>query len=110
MLAAKAGIPVSPLPLSDPPPDGGERCTVMVFEDCMFGDAGADPFVDVLAEPCVRLARLAGLDLLGVELRLDEEGRSRFAGVTPMPNLRIGGSALIERLYGRFAGLTASTP
>lgn len=50
-------------------------------------------------ESCLRLAQLAETRLLGIELVSDTSSNSwTFAGATPMPDLRIGGEALLDAL------------
>ncbi|MEV7189750.1 hypothetical protein [Kitasatospora sp. NPDC093102] len=50
-------------------------------------------------QECVRLARLAGTDLLGIDLRRDGGDRAVFAGADPMPDLRLGGDAFLDTLH-----------
>jgi hypothetical protein len=55
------------------------------------------------AAACVRLARLAGCELLEVVFgRVD--GREVFAEATPLADLTVGGKALARALTASFAG------
>ncbi|MFI8520268.1 hypothetical protein ACIGEZ_20935 [Streptomyces sp. NPDC085481] len=116
VLAARAGLPVSPLPLSSelgaqphpeaspvPPTAPGARSVVVLGEHVF----GREP-VDGLAPACGRLARLADADLLGIDLEPDDRDRPRFAGATPLPDLRIGGGALVERLHEHLSRMPGS--
>jgi hypothetical protein len=50
-------------------------------------------------DSCLRLAQLAEAPLLGIELVSDASSNSwTFAGATPMPDLRVGGEALLDAL------------
>lgn len=51
-----------------------------------------------LAAACVRLARLAGTQLLGIDFVRDAQQAWSFAGASPTPDLRLGGEALIGTL------------
>jgi len=52
-----------------------------------------------LEKGCVRLAELAETPLLGIEFALATSSQSwEFAGATPMPDLRLGGEALLDAL------------
>jgi len=53
-------------------------------------------------ESCRRLASLAETPLLGIDLYVEPDGGWRFASATPIPDLHIGGTALVSRLYHIF--------
>jgi hypothetical protein len=53
---------------------------------------------------CQRLARLTGTHLLGIEFTADAGGAWTFSGATPQPDLRLGGSALLDALSSAFQG------
>jgi hypothetical protein len=58
-----------------------------------------------LEKGCVRLAELAETPLLGIEFALATSSQSwQFAGATPMPDLRLGGEALLDALAVAFVG------
>ncbi|MFE1292442.1 hypothetical protein [Streptomyces sp. NPDC058751] len=114
VLAARAGLPVPVLALSGrtgaAPQNRPATHSVVVFKEQVYGgerlpDARCLPDV---APACVRLARLAGTHLLGVGLHHD--GRSvSFTGATPVPDLRIGGGALVDGLHRHFTGTAVTT-
>jgi hypothetical protein len=104
LLAAEAGLPVAPVRLSprstwEPPAPGDAR--VLVLGGRVFGTTEYGP-------ECVRLARLAGTDLLGIDLRRDDGHRAVFAGADPMPDLRLGGDALLDALHDHLTTLADS--
>ncbi|MFF8407575.1 hypothetical protein ACF06P_38825 [Streptomyces sp. NPDC015684] len=110
VLAARAGLPVPVTTLSSrtgtAPRELPATHSVVVLKKQVFGgerlpDARCLP--DVLPA-CVRLARLAGTHLLGVGLHHDGEAVS-FTGATPVPDLRIGGGALLDGLHRHFTGV-----
>ena len=51
-----------------------------------------------VAAGCLRLAQLSGTSLLGLDFHLAPSGDWVFTGATPMPDLRLGGSALLDAL------------
>ncbi|MDN3295826.1 hypothetical protein QWM81_17570 [Streptomyces ficellus] len=105
VLAATAGLPVGPLPLTSrrtSEPATPPTTSAVVVGEHVFCD---EP-VRHLAPACGTLARLAGTDLLGVDLGADDR-HPRFAGATPLPDLRRGGSPLIDRLYRHLLHLPA---
>ena len=53
---------------------------------------------------CQRLAGLARTTLLGVDFTNGPAGSWTFAGATPMPDLRLGGEALLDALSGALRG------
>lgn len=98
-LAARAGLPTAPERV--PSRQNGHtqarsapNCNAVVACGALFGA----PLPGSMAAPCLRLAELSGVDILGIELRRDDTGPWRFAGAHPMPDLRIGGEPLIDHL------------
>ena len=76
---------------------------------CAFGYAGADGLrrggpgrrdhaTHHIRQGCRRLAELSHTALLGVEFTTSSAGPWTFAGATPMPDLRLGGEALLDAL------------
>ncbi len=111
LLATRAGLPVPAVRQSSR--DGFRRTgappirrhTVVVLGDGVFGlELPRD-----LAQACVRLARLADTDLLGIDLDRLADGSLTFADATPQPDLRFGGSAFLDELHARLTGAPAGT-
>lgn len=105
-LAARAGLPVPPARISsgpgtEPGPDIPGDGKVLVLGGHVFGTDGA-----VDEEACVRLARLAGTDLLGIGLHRDGGHHAVFAGGNPLPDLRLGGDVFLDRLLDHLTGLS----
>lgn len=100
-LAARAGLPVaryeesssSSLEPSLVVPTTPTR-TIVVVNDQPCGPPAPPP---ILAG-CRALARLAEVDLLGVEFVAEASRAWTFAGATPLPDLRLGGAALLDAL------------
>lgn len=105
-LALQAGLPTAPFRQSsreDPPrlygekpllPPGSAGRTVLVTAG---RTSGAPAPRDVLAG-CIRLAKLAGTPLLGVDFAQGLAGSWTFAGANPWPDLRLGGELLLDHL------------
>jgi hypothetical protein len=55
-----------------------------------------------VAEGCVRLAKLADTQLLGVDFEVGAGDAWSFAGASPMPDLRLGAERLVELLLEVF--------
>jgi hypothetical protein len=53
---------------------------------------------------CRRLAELSHTALLGIEFTTDPAGPWTFAGATPVPDLRLGGEALLDALASALRG------
>ncbi|MER7582389.1 hypothetical protein [Kitasatospora sp. NPDC097691] len=114
VLAARAGLPVPPARISSSPdrePDGDPTGSdgVLVLGEHVFGPPSAKQEEDAEdgedAEACVRLARLAGTDLLGLDLHRDGGHRLVFRGASPLPDLRSGGDPFLDRLLDHLTGL-----
>jgi hypothetical protein len=68
--------------------------TVIVVDGCPVGAAAPAEVLD----GCCRLAERSGTDLLGIEFVSGSAGDWTFVGATPMPDLRLGGRALLDAL------------
>ena len=76
-------------------PLGTQTTTSIVVQDQVIGESLPVEF----REGCVRLAALSETPLLGIEFAPSESGKSWiFAGATPVPDLRLGGDALLDAL------------
>ena len=98
-LAARAGLPVPALRVPDGRNGHGAAwaipdCNVVVACGAVFGATPPGPARD----SCLRLAELSGAEILGIELRRNGGEEWRFAGAHPMPDLRVGGEALVDHL------------
>ena len=78
-------------------PAGQMVKTAVVLRDAVFGmDLPSD-----VAASGVRLAELAGVETLGIDFyhdNHDKKSQWTFASATPMPDFRLGGGPLIEKL------------
>jgi hypothetical protein len=106
-LAAQAGLPTLPLtlrwqPVADPgsdwltplvPPGTPTRLEFVVDGWPLDGSLPA-----AVAEGCRRLAALAGLRLLGVELAATQASPWTFVGAQVCPPLQAGGAPLLDAL------------
>lgn len=105
MLATMAGLPAPTARISSNP-GPGTRCgepnptRVLVLGERVFGSPAP-----AANEACVRLARLARTDLLGIELHPGDGQRMLFGGASPLPDLRSGGDAFIDHLLAHLTGL-----
>lgn len=107
MLAQQAGLPAPPYRqcADDDPaagyrslaPEGAKTEQVIVLKGKLFGAA----LKQDMAEACVRFARLAQSDLLGIELF-----EKQFASATPYPDLTVGGEQMISYLSKIWKGKT----
>lgn len=105
-LAGRAGLPTPRYKLSsaDPPaqpslnvrmPDPGpDLKTLLVVGDHIVGPAAPA----AIGEGCRRLAALAHAPLLGLEFSAGPRGMWTFAGAMGLPDLRVGGDALLDAL------------
>ena len=85
-------------------PEGTPTTMAIVLGDHVFGPT-LPPHI---ADACKALARLAQNRLLGIELTLGQSHRLwTFAGATPMPDLRLGGEALLNELARQLYGARA---
>jgi hypothetical protein len=104
IMAAHAGLATPPVRLSSraaafPALPSSARRSVIVLGAHVFGHAVPPP----VGKACGALARMADTDLLGIELDVAPDGAHRFAGATPLPDLRIGGSPLLDALHRHLA-------
>ncbi len=113
VLAASAGLKVPTFRQSsiDPLDDGFHSLApaqetvrnVIVLRDGLY--AAAVP--REIGSACRKLAALAGIDLLGVDLFESAESGLMFAHATPFPDLTLGGDRLIEGLARALGALSA---
>lgn len=69
--------------------------TLIVLGETCFGAFAPEQ----VRQNCVQFAKMCGVEILGVDFRFDSQGEWIFAGATPLPDLRIGGEALLDRLF-----------
>ncbi|GAA1390469.1 hypothetical protein [Catellatospora chokoriensis] len=104
VLAAQAGLAVSAVPLYSPGlhprPLAPARVVVVAA-----GTAYGAPAPEAVMRACVQLADAAELDLLSVGFHVEPDGTWRFAHADPLPDLRLGGQALIGRLHDHLLNL-----
>lgn len=109
VLAAEAGLPTYAYrqTASHPAPEqssggmpGVPVQTVFVVEGRTVSHGLSIP--PAIAEACSRLAALARVNLLGIELALDNAWT--FAGATPQPDLRHGGGGVLDALVSALDG------
>ena len=100
LFAAQAGLPALPWEQSnaDDPMRGwaappGEAVGFAVGGEAVLPDILPADF----AEPCVRLAAIAGTDLLGISFAREGEGWL-MTGASPVPDLMLGGAPLADAL------------
>ncbi len=105
-LASKAGLPNRGYrQSSDQPPlewgahvrltDAGTPTTTLVVVGDRVTGPPAPPQIE---EGCLRLSKLSGAELLGVEFVIDDEEGWIFAGASTSPDLRAGGEPLLDSL------------
>jgi hypothetical protein len=111
-LAARAGLPVRPFQESDAAPVPWDRIAAngdgVRSVIALGGELHGPPVPAGLAEGCAALAAHAGTPLLGVTFAVEPGGAAWFAGATAMPDLRIGGEALLDALARELAPAGAS--
>lgn len=107
LLAARAGLPVPVYRQGGDDqidetrterrlfPLGTPTTSAVVLGGRLFGP---QMFPEGIEEGCVRLSTLVSTPLLGVELARDGRGEWQFAGATPLPDLTLGGDALLDAL------------
>jgi hypothetical protein len=57
-----------------------------------------------ILEGCIALSNLSGVELLGVEFVVSNDDSWTFVGATPLPDLRLGGQALLDALFAALKG------
>ncbi len=102
--AAHAGLKTAPYRVTEtdvpqemyalPMPQGAMRQSLIVAGDAIFPDCVPAS----VKAGCVLLTREAGMELLGAELYLGENGEWCFCGATVTPDLRLGGLPLVTRM------------
>ena len=113
-LARQAGLPVAPYRQSSRERIDemkGERRMIaagaLVRSAIVAGDSVAGPpMPPAVQAACLRLARLASTELLGIDFVDGAAGAWTFAGASPTPELSSGGEPLVDALLRR---LTQST-
>jgi hypothetical protein len=102
-LAGQAGLPVLPyrqsdtqsVPVSKPLPLlSATQLVLIVFNGKCFGT----PVPPSVEHGCIQLAKLSQTALLGVEFQISANGTWLLINSTPMPDLRLGGQALLDEL------------
>jgi hypothetical protein len=113
-LAQRAGLPAARYhQTSDEPPDetGGmdrlaapdlPRVTLIAVAGEVVVAAPVAAAPPGVAEGCLRLAALADTELLGVDFAVAPNGQWLFAGANSLPDLSLGGGALIGALARAF--------
>ena len=105
-LAVQAGLPVAPFHQSDAQelvyPPNITLSQLIVFDGQVYG-ASAQWCDDALRNAIQRLAALSGLRLLGLGFAVNPSGEPLFASATAMPDLQLGGEALLNALMAVFA-------
>lgn len=109
-LAARASLPFAPYrsdttQLSQGLAAGSRAMHTVVLAGEVYGPH----LPEQIAAGCRRLAELAGLELLGLELELRADGEWRFRGATPLADLTAGGEPLLAALAAAFKAV-APTP
>ncbi|MET0340204.1 MAG: hypothetical protein ABW252_04350 [Polyangiales bacterium] len=103
LLAAQAGLDAAPYRqshASDPseawrPCEAQDKTSVFVVSDRVVAPAHV-PAPVLLS--CRRLARASEEMLLGIDVTVSPDGRWRFVGASPAPDLRAGGDELVDVL------------
>jgi hypothetical protein len=108
MLASQAGLPVPVFRQSghDPAdrgysslaPPGSVITSLIVLAGEVFGM----PVRNEITAGCRKLARVAGVEMLGIDFYSAPEGGLRFAAATPYPDFTIGGKALLKHMANVF--------
>ncbi len=110
VLAARAGFATTPYAVSSYPagqsrhddesdldvPASASRHSILVVAGRVFGD----PVDQRTAEAARRLADLAELSLLGLQLAITDDGAAWFESADLYPDLRTGGDGLLDHIAG----------
>ncbi len=104
MLAAQAGLPVTPWEQSGQDtedrsyttvaPQGAAVRSTIVADGKTFGA----PAPEEITRGCEKLSELCGTPLMGVDFYSSPQHTWTFAGATPNPDLRSGGWPLVETI------------
>jgi len=103
-LAGRAGLPAIPFrqgsTINSPAllPSRTITHQVTVLDGEIYSSPHTLKILDAFRASIARLAGLSGLRLLGVEFRRGPDGEPIFASATPLPDLRLGGEALLDAL------------
>ncbi len=105
VLAGRAGFRVEPLQDSETDwerslPPGRALTHLVLFEGVPFGPQ-LPPEIEV---PCHALSTLSGTSLLGIDVYPSEEGRWTFHSATPLPDLSVGGTPLLQEVLRAWSG------
>lgn len=103
-LAGRAGLPVLRIDQDDAVGIQMQSTGMMpmpqliVLDEQIYAPPASLELVQSLRPSIVRLASISGLRLLGVEFYTSVDGKALFAQATPLPDLRLGGEALLDAL------------
>ncbi len=110
-LAGRAGLPVLPFHLGSDASDrdcrgrpvGELAARVIVLDGQIFGRSSDRKFSESWRASTIQLSKLSGLRLLGVDFASGPDDELCFASGSPLPDLRLGGDALLDGLAQAFA-------
>jgi hypothetical protein len=99
VLAGRAGFHVEPYRECENDwerslPYGRTLTSIVLFEGTPFGQQVPEE----IEAPCHALFALNGTSLLGIDLYQSEEGRWTFHSATPLPNMCLGGTLLLQEI------------
>jgi hypothetical protein len=113
-LAARAGLPTRPyhqsgaVPLDLWAPATAAQPDDTVVSAIVIGErVCGSVLAPAIEEACCRLARLAGVGILGVDLAQASNGDLYFAAASPTPDLRLGGASLLDTLAAELTSRVA---
>ena len=99
LLATQAGLTTMPYQQSDLCGPAGPSALPATQSLIMVRGICCGPTVPPsIAAGCARLASFSGTDLLGIEFLAARRGDWIFTNATPLPDLRSGGSSLLDAL------------
>lgn len=101
VLAARAGLATVPFRSTDDQQAPLGEVTVFVLMQRLVAPPGVPESV---LDACLRLAALAGDDLLGIQLTTAGDPPWRFVGATPRPDLTYGGDGLLDLITDVLVG------
>jgi len=110
VLAALAGLATAPCCVPADEPDRqletAARRTLIVVGDDVVGAHGDLSLIAATR----RLAELSGTSILGVDVAPEPGTGWRFVGATPQPDLRLGGTPLLDALAAYLTGRPRGRP